>query len=84
MLVLGYILIIAQGAKNLFFLSGLNTSVNYKKIINLKADIAKAVKEKIHENNEVFVPPGFAKNNVTYFAVDDIDTWWYWYTPGGK
>ena len=57
-------------------------SIRFKKIINLKTDIAKAVKEKIHENNEVFGPPDFAKNSVTYFAIDDtnlkVDA------PGGK
>ena len=47
------------------FLADLNIGINYKRVINLKKDIANAIKQQRLATDGVFVPVGFEKDQPT-------------------
>ena len=55
------------------FLSDLNVGVKYHKITNIKKSIVDAVLAKRTENNGVFIPSTINKENLVFFAVDNVD-----------
>ena len=62
-----------RSKKLINFLADLNIGINYKKVINLKKDIANAIKQQRLATDGVFVPVGFEKDQPTYFAIDNTD-----------
>ena len=62
-----------RSKKLINFLSDLNISANYKKVIHLKKDIVNSIEMRRQDNNGVFIPPGFQKKSQTFFAIDNID-----------
>ena len=60
----------AKRKKLINFLSDLNISANYKRVIlHQKKDIANYIEMRQQENNGVFIPAGFQKNRPTFFAI---------------
>ena len=51
-------------------LSALNLSINYKKVMTIKHDIAETVKTHINQNNNVYFRKKLSPEQFLYFAVD--------------
>ena len=62
--------------------SGLNLSISYEKIIDIKKDVANAILEKRNENNGIFIFSCLFPNQRPYFAIDNTD--FKINTPTGK
>ena len=64
------------------FLSDLNISINYRKVIIIKKDVAQPVLKQKEEYNGVFIPSNLKRDETVFFAIDNfalaIDT------PDGK
>ena len=68
-----YIYHSTRSRKLINFLSDLNISVSYDKVINIKKDIATAVLERRKDHNGVYVPSKFTYGNPVFFAIDNAD-----------
>ena len=55
------------------FLSDLNISTNYKKVINIRKDVAQAVLKQKEEDNGVFIPSNLKRDEAVFFAIDNFD-----------
>ena len=53
--------------------SGLNLSISYDKVIDIKKDVANAILEKRDENNGVFIPSCLFPSQRPFFAIDNTD-----------
>ena len=53
--------------------SGLNLSISYEKVTNIKKDVANAILEKRDENNGVFIPSCLFPSQRPFFAIDNSD-----------
>ena len=60
------------------FISDLNISVNYDKVVSITKDIASSIQEQRDKNNSVFIPTSFVPGKTTFFAIGNgyvkIDT----------
>ena len=63
----------ARSKKLVNFLSDLNVSISYDKVIDIKKDIAANIMEKSKEVDGVFVSSSLVKNWPTCFAIDNTD-----------
>ena len=62
--------------------SGLNLSISYEKVIDIKKDVANAILEKRDENNGSFIPSCLFPSQRPFFAIDN--TGMKINTPTGK
>ena len=62
--------------------SGLNLSISYKKVIDIKKDVANAILEKRDENKGVFIPLCLFPSQRPFFGIDNTDM--KIFTPTGK
>ena len=70
-------------SKNLCnFLSGLNLSVNYDKVRNVKSNLAISVIKRTKDNGGVYKPSSILEGNPAFFAIDNSDL--QIDTPDGK
>ena len=53
--------------------SGLNLSISYEKVIDIKKDVANAILEKRDENNGSFIPSCLFPSQRPFFAIDNTD-----------
>ena len=64
------------------FLSVLNVSASYQKVVGIKKNIAQSVLKRRAENDNVFIPLNISVDRSITFAIDNIDlkidryTWW--------
>ena len=68
-----YIYHTTKSKKRAKFLTDLNVTISYDKIIDIRKDIAANAIKKSKENDDVFVPLSLVNNESTFFAIDDID-----------
>ena len=55
------------------FLSDLNVSASYQKVIGIKKNIAQSVLKRRAENDNVFIPLNISVDRPITFAIDNID-----------
>ena len=55
------------------FLSNLNFSANYEKVLSIKKNIVQTILQKKTEKNGTFVPSAINENQIIYFAIDNVD-----------
>ena len=77
-----YIYHATRSKKHVNFLSDLNISTNYKKVTNIKKDVAQALLKQKEEDNSVIIPSNLKRDETVFFTIDNfhlaIDT------PDGK
>ena len=68
-----YIYHSTRSKKLVKFLSDLNLSITYDKVIDIKKGIVTSIMKKSAENDGVFVPSSLSKNVPVFFAIDNTD-----------
>ena len=68
-----YIYHTTKSKKRAKFLTDLNVTISYDKIIDIRKDIAANAIKKSKENDDVFVPLSLVNNESTFFAIDNTD-----------
>ena len=53
--------------------SGLNISIDYDKLLNIKSQLANSVLTKINHNDGVSIPKCISKDLPIYFPIDNTD-----------
>ena len=64
----------ARSKKLVKFLSDLNVSISYDKVIDIKKDIAANIIEKSKEHDNVFVPLSLVNSEPMIFVIDKADS----------
>ena len=54
-------------------LADLNLSINYHKVINIKANLANSVREQMTKSENVFIPPCITSDSPVFLAIDNSD-----------
>ena len=70
---LKYFVRACRSKKLIDMFSGLNLSISYEKVIDIKKDVANAVLEKRDENNGAFIPSRLFPIQKPFFAIDNTD-----------
>ena len=64
---------IPRSRKLIDMFSGLNLSISYEKVTDIKKDVANAILEKRDENNGLFIPSCLFPSQGQFFAADNTD-----------